>query len=251
MARALPLSLSRVEVLQLVTATSAKADVSVDGDNFRKWKCKVRKAVARFHMTKSVPIQTALRLKKHVSEKCLRRIQLWRLVTETVAKHRLPVAEVRRINERRAMQQILAVANGPVQTHSTPAKVKETQRQLVPTALFTAGISPVLGGDIPQDESSIVDRLATKPCPRPKTLFKNSCEAQKARDLSRRVVAIQRGVRSIIAHWAAFHNVPKSTTTGLLGSLRCVLPGVGLPKTAATLLSVSHIFENFLSSLNE
>jgi hypothetical protein len=207
-------AVTSAELNALVIALTRRRNVNLLGDNRKKWRCKIRTRVSAFIAANLVPRDLAWRLKSSVSEKCLRRLGLWRLVAVQV-KSRLPVLQpqTRGRWQNRVRHQSIQSRQATMRSATTP---------IVLSASFPC---------VESIDEEVIQYLAAESACAP-------CNVSVFKDLSDKVRIIKQDVRTQLADWAVSNNVPKSTVSDLLVRLSALLPGTGLPKTAATLLNM-------------
>lgn len=210
--------LSNTHFEQVVAAISQRKRVSVSGENKRKWKVKIRKCVEAILAQNAVDFEQACRFRSHVSEECLRRLGLWKLVNDCVRKRRAAVP---------ATAQQRQNATSFIQRSSSATRQRPTS---APPAT-----------DFGVDSSLAVEKMAWSSTERPtETVVERPSRVAQLKDLSRTVVAIQRKVRPGLAMWSVEHHISNAAMKDLMGFLNELLPGLDLPKAAATLLNVSN-----------
>lgn len=235
-------SLTSTELKQVVSALTYRRDVNLNAGNKRKWKCKIQNYVSETLAANYMDIQKACCLKSQVSEKCLRRLGLWHLVQQSLSGRRLPIVAARHRNETLALATSPSGSGSAQPIRNITFAALSIHQHSVLTTFADDGASALAAGDILAEE--VLGRLA-HPVPGGTRTVNNGVrltsvnKVQKVMDLSRTVERIQRGVRPSLAAWSVDHGIPVSAVGDLLVVLKEYLPGLGLPKNAATLLNVS------------
>jgi hypothetical protein len=156
-----------------------------------------------------------------VSERCLRRIGVWRLVSQCT-KNPLPVVPVR---------------------HHANVVAAPVPRSVAPQQVHSPCL-PIMGNDPPlvcveACDELFLERIAQDPVGGPIVEQVPRDFPRRHIDLSSKVEEVRNDMQLRLADWAISHNITRSAFTSLLSLCNSVLPSLQLPKAAATVLSVS------------
>lgn len=222
------LSLSLIsdsELRRLAYALTHRKDAKCDKINAgirAKWKFRVRVRLSGFLADGAIPLDTAWRLRRYVPEKCLRRIGMWRLVSEyTNNPLPVPTAASACAKNRAAVPRNQGgnqpVPRPPPVMGDAPLVCVEAFDELVLERVAQDRLADLVVEQVPHDLQ------------------------RKHIDLSSKVEQVRNDMEWRLADWAISHNITRSAFTSLLTLCNSVLPSLQLPRAASTVLSVSSI----------
>lgn len=208
---------STAELRILAFAVSMRNSIRFDPNDARsraKWKFRVRVRLSNFISEGRIPEDIAWRLRRLVPEECLRRVGVWDLVFGAT-NIQLPAPTLfRDISQNRENR-----SAGIVPSVMIPVPVPDPSSQ-----------DDVLQHAI-QSPTGLMDDMELRNLP--------AVEKRRYFDLSKKVEKVRQDAERYLADWATQHNTSRSAFTDLLGRLNTLFPTLKLPKSAATILSVS------------